>query len=67
MKAIRNIYLTWRKGKGHRRHIVGVLRRNATEGVRFEYIKENIDKALKDGFAPYVDFPDIDKVIRRFK
>jgi len=65
LKAIRNIYLTWRKGKGHRRHIIGVLRRNATEGVRFEYLKDNIPKALEDGFAPYVDFPDIDKVYKQ--
>lgn len=62
MKAIRKIYLTWRKGKGYKRHIVGVLRRNATEGIRFEYCKENISDASKDGFTPYVDFPDIDKI-----
>lgn len=65
MKAISNIYLTWRKGKGHRRHIIGVLRRNATDGVRFEYMKDSIPKASEDGFAPYVDFPDIDKVYKQ--
>lgn len=65
MKAISKIYLTWRKGKGHRRHIIGVLRRNATDGVRFEYIKDNITIASEDGFAPYVDFPDIDKIYKQ--
>ncbi len=64
MKAISNIYLIWRKGRGHRRHIIGVLKRNATEGVRFEYIRDNIALASEDGFAPYVDFPDIEKVYK---
>ena len=62
MKSVSKIYLSWRKGKGYRRHVVGVLKKNATEGVRFEYIKANIAKAQEDGFAPYVDFPDINKV-----
>ena len=44
--------------------MVGVLRKNATEGVRFEYYKDNIPKASEDGFAPYVDFPDINKVYK---
>lgn len=65
MKAVKNIYLTWRKGKGYRRHIVGVLRRNATEGVRFEYFKDKIATASEDGFAPYVDFPDTEKVYKQ--
>jgi hypothetical protein len=65
LKAVSKIYLTWRKGKGHRRHIIGVLRKNATEGVRFEYIKDNIPRASEDGFSPYVDFPDIDKIYKQ--
>ncbi len=64
MKSIKNIYLSWRKGKSYRRHIVGVIRRNANEGIRFEYLKPNLSEALKDGFAPYVDFPDINKVYK---
>lgn len=64
MKSISYIYLVWRKGKGHRRHIIGVLKKNASEGIRFAYIKENISEALKDGFSPYVDFPDIEKVYK---
>lgn len=59
VKAIGNIYLVWRKGKGSRRNIVGVIKRNATEGVRFTYILKGIAEAEKDGFTPYVDFPDV--------
>lgn len=61
MKLISNIYLTWRKGKGQSRHVVGVLKRNANEGVRFEYISKSIPNALKDGFSTYVGFPDVTK------
>lgn len=62
MKSISNIYLSWRKGKGGRRHIVGILRNNSTAGIRFEYLKDNLPKAFADGFAPYVDFPDVNKI-----
>lgn len=64
MKFIQNIYLTWRKGKGERRHIVGILRKNVTDGVRFDYLSEGVKNALKDGFAPYVDFPDLNKTYK---
>ena len=62
MKSIHKIYLTWRKGRGCRRHIVGIIKKNSTKGICFEYIKENIPSAKKDGFVSYVDFPEIDKV-----
>jgi hypothetical protein len=61
MKEIGHIYLSWREGLGKRRHIVGVLKRNATLGVRFSYIKKGVDAAKKDGFSPYTEFPDFDK------
>lgn len=61
MKEIGHIYLSWREGLGKRRHIVGVLKRNATLGVRFSYIKKGVDAAKKDGFSPYTEFPDIEK------
>lgn len=61
MKEIGYIYLSWREGLGKRRHIVGVLKRNATLGVRFSYIKKGVDAAKKDGFSPYTEFPDIEK------
>lgn len=61
MKEIGHIYLSWRECLGKRRHIVGVLKRNATLGVRFSYIKNGVDAAKKDGFSPYTEFPDVDK------
>ncbi len=62
MKAIANIYLVWRKGKGSRRKVVGVIKNNATQGVRFYYLKSGVEAAQKEGFTPYIDFPDTSKV-----
>lgn len=62
MKSIGNIYLCWRKGQSHRRHLVGIIRRNVSDGVRFSYIEENIPAAIHDGFSPYTEFPDIANV-----
>lgn len=61
MNAIGNIYLTWRKGKGHRRIIIGVVKRNVSEGTRFTYIKQGVEDAKKDGFTGYTDFPNFEK------
>jgi hypothetical protein len=60
-RTIGNIYLAWRKGVGTRRYIVGVIKRNATEGVRFVYQRESLEKAQADGFVPYTEFPYTDK------
>jgi hypothetical protein len=60
MRAIGNIYLTWRAGKGHRRHRVGIIRKNSTEGIRFRYLVSP-EEASKTGFIPYTDFPDLTK------
>ncbi|GAO30455.1 hypothetical protein [Geofilum rubicundum] len=62
MKAIGSIYLTWRKGKGSRRVIVGKIQRSASKGVQFHYIQTGVAKAKEEGFTPYVDFPDTTKV-----
>lgn len=62
MKAIGNIYLTWRKGKGSSRKRVGVIKRNSNTGVTFSYIEKGVLEAEKEGFTPYVDFPDISKI-----
>lgn len=61
MKEIGHIYLSWREGLGKRRHIVGILKRNSTLGVRFSYIKKSVETAVKDGFSPYTEFPDLEK------
>ena len=62
MKTIGNIYLSWRKGRGEKRIIVGVIRRNVNKGTRFEYIKDGVEEAKKNGFSVYEGFPDISKV-----
>jgi len=61
VKAIGNIYLTWRKGKGSSRKCVGVIKRNSNTAVTFSYIERGVLEAEKEGFTPYVDFPDIAK------
>ena len=57
-----HIYLAWRKGSGSRRIIVGVIKRSATNGVRFEYLQDGVKTASEDGFVPYPNFPDTSKV-----
>ncbi len=61
-KEFSRIYLSWRQGTGHRRYIVGVIKRSSTKGVRFYYLKEAVGEAKKEGFIPYTEFPEIDKV-----
>lgn len=61
MKTFGNIFLIWRKGPGTRRIPVGVIKHNKTEGVRFEYIKKNLEKAFDNGFISYTGFPDVEK------
>jgi hypothetical protein len=61
MKEVGQIYLSWRKGPGASRHILGRLKRNATEGVRFDYLADGVAKAKKDGFSSYTEFPDLTK------
>ena len=56
-----NIYLAWRKGAGKRRHIVGVLKQTAIEGVRFSYFKD-LDKASEEGFVTYTEFPKTNEI-----
>ena len=54
------IYLTWRKARGERRTVVGVIKKNSTQGVRFAYTIDE-QKAKEIGFVPYPDFPDLRK------
>lgn len=61
MKAIGNIYLTWRKGKGSRRILVGIIKHNVTDGARFKYLSDGVEKAKAYGFSSYEGFPDITK------
>ena len=60
MKCLGNTYLTWRLGKGHRRHKVGIIRKNSAQGIRFRYLVSQ-EEATRIGFMPYTDFPDLSK------
>lgn len=61
MKAIGNIQLIWRLGKGSRRISVGTIRKNESEGIRFQYNKSGLEEAKKLGFEHYEGFPDTSK------
>jgi hypothetical protein len=57
-----NIFLSWRKGSGFPRRIVGVIKNNASEGVSFQYLKKDLlNLAIGDGFVSYTEFPELDK------
>lgn len=62
MKTIESLYLSWRKGKGCRRIIVGTIECLESGQYSFSYLKEGISQAFKEGFTPYIDFPDPSKV-----
>lgn len=62
MKAIGNIYLTWRPGPGTPRILVGIIKNNATKGVRFMYLADGAIEARKLGFEAYKGFPDVTEV-----
>lgn len=54
---VRRIYISWRKGRGSRRKIIGVIERTVLTGITFRYLKEGAEKALEDGFKEYPGFP----------
>jgi hypothetical protein len=62
MKTIGNIQLIWRLGKGSRRISVGTIKKNESEGIRFQYNKSGLDDAKKLGFEHYEGFPDTSKI-----
>ena len=62
MKEFDKIYLSWRKGQGNRRHIVGVLEQTSDGRFEFSYDKTAIEKAKGEGFTPYTEFPDTTKL-----
>lgn len=64
MKAIGNIFVAWRKGKGSRRIVIGIIRNNSTEGMRFSYLKNGVKEAEKYGFSSYDGFPNLEKTYK---
>jgi len=61
MKEFDKIYVSWRKGQGQRRHIVGLLEQSADGKYLFTYDNAAVTAAKEDGFAPYTEFPDLSK------
>jgi len=61
MKEFDKIYLSWRKGQGSGRHIVGVLEQTQDGRFEFSYDIKAIEKAKTEGFTPYTEFSDITK------
>ncbi|HEY4206943.1 MAG TPA: HIRAN domain-containing protein [Puia sp.] len=62
MNEFDKIFLSWRKGQGERRHVVGVLEQTSDKRYVFTYFQQGVDKAEKEGFTPYTEFPETDKV-----
>lgn len=62
MKSIGNIYLAWRKDDKSPRILVGVIKKNATSGVRFFYLADGAIEARRLGFEAYRDFPNVIEV-----
>ena len=62
MSKFHKIYLSWRKGTSHSRHLVGVIKRNKLNGITFQYLPhDKLVKAKMDGFTTYTEFPDLEK------
>ncbi len=61
MKAIGNIHLIWRPGKGSRRISIGIIKKNESNGVRFLYNSSGVEVAKKLGFEHYEGLPDTSK------
>ena len=60
MNEFDEIFLSWRKGQGSGRHIVGVLRKTSVGKFIFSYLQDAVKEASKDGFSPYIEFPRIE-------
>jgi len=61
MKEFDKIYISWRKGQGNRRHIVGALEQTTDGRFVFSYDQEQVKKAREEGFGPYTEFPNIEE------
>ena len=62
MTEFDKIFLTWRKGVGSRRHIIGVLQKTTDGKHIFKYQQPTVVKLQKEeGFTPYTEFQDITK------
>jgi hypothetical protein len=58
---IKQIILTWRQGKSHRRIPIGVVKSNSSEGMSFRYLLDGVNMAKEAGFICFPEFPDTSK------
>lgn len=65
MAEFKKIFLAWRRGIGSRRHIVGLLEKSTNGDVTFQYLPGAKKLMLTEGFLPYFEFQDLDKVYDR--
>ena len=59
------IYLAWRKGTDPRRYIVGLITKRPDGNHTFQYLPEAKKLVFTEGFLPYFEFQDFDKVYDR--
>lgn len=61
MRSFGYLYLSWRKGVGYSRHIIGIIKIKPND-TTFSYILHAVEKAKNEGFTSYTEFPEITKV-----
>ncbi len=62
MEEFDKIFLSWRKGQGTGRFIVGVIEKDINGTVAFKYDSDQVNEAKKEGFPVYTEFPDISQI-----
>ncbi len=62
MTEFSKIFLSWRRGKGSRRHIVGLLERSLDNQVSFQYLPLAKELKKTEGFIPYFEFQNLDEI-----
>ncbi len=62
MREFDKIFLSWRTGPGSARLIVGVIQKLLDDTMIFKYDVEESECAKKEGFLPYTEFPDVNKI-----
>jgi hypothetical protein len=61
MKTLGSVYLTWRIGRGHHRHVIGVTRnKKDADSFYFKYLVTP-EIATQIGFVAYTAFPNLQK------
>lgn len=62
MKEFDSIYLSWRKGTGSPRFLVGKIELPESAPAQFKYDEKQVFQAQKEGFSPYTEFPKVGEV-----